>query len=54
MDKKKRRVRCVECGELFDREDIKYAPDPFAEEINGDDTPVWECDECRYQSYMDT
>ncbi len=43
--------KCCKCGKVG--EDLTYAPDPFAKEINGDDTPVWECEECRYQSAMD-
>lgn len=27
--------------------------DPYQSEINHDDTPVWECEECRYQSSME-
>ncbi len=42
--------KCCECGTT---EDLEYGPDPMAEEIDGDDTPVWECKECRYQSGMD-
>jgi len=53
LDKKKRRVRCVGCSQLFDREDIEFSPDPYAEEINGDNTPVWECEDCRHESCMD-
>lgn len=30
-----------------------YGPDPFASEIRGDDTDVWECDSCRYSSARD-
>jgi hypothetical protein len=43
--------KCCRCGKVGD--DVTYGPDPFAEEIAGDDTPVWECEECRYQSAMD-
>lgn len=53
MEKKKRRVRCVGCEELFNRDDIEYGPDPYDEDVGGDDTPVWECDDCRTQSAMD-
>jgi hypothetical protein len=32
---------------------VTYGPDPYRSEINNDNTPVWECEECRYQSRMD-
>lgn len=41
---------CCSCGCT---EDLEYGHDPFAEEIGHDDTPVWECVACRYQSAMD-
>lgn len=43
--------KCCSCGKTGD--DVTYGPDPYAEEIAGDPTPVWECEECRYQSAMD-
>lgn len=39
--------QCVMCDKWFDEETITFAPDPFSSEINDDDTPVWECDDCR-------
>lgn len=33
--------------------DMEYGPDPFAEEIRGDSTPVWECSYHRFESAMD-
>jgi len=53
--KKTRRVRCVGCNGLFDKDDIEYGPDPFAEEMAmGENVEsVWECDECRLESAMD-
>ena len=30
-----------------------YGPDPFAEEIYNDTTPVWQCDGVNYGSTMD-
>jgi hypothetical protein len=30
-----------------------YGPDPYAADINDDDTPVWECEDCRHESAMD-
>jgi hypothetical protein len=44
---------CVVCGQEFPEEDMVFGPDPFAEEIHGDSTEVWECDECNHESYMD-
>lgn len=32
---------------------VSFAPDPFQSEINGDDTPIWECERCRYESSRD-
>jgi hypothetical protein len=43
--------KCCSCGKVGD--DVTYGSDPYAEEVNGDDTPVWECEECRYQSRLD-
>lgn len=42
---------CKSCGSTA--EDVTLAPDPFAEEIYGDVTPVWECENCRYESARD-
>jgi len=33
--------------------EVTFEPDPFAEEINGDDTPVWMCEHHRHESAMD-
>ena len=33
--------------------DARFAPNPYASEINGNETPVWMCDECRHQAAMD-
>lgn len=33
---------------------VRYQPDPFNEEIHGDSTPHWLCQECCYNSYMET
>ena len=54
LDKPKK-VRCVECGRIFDIDsgEISFGPDPYAEDIGGDSTSVWECDSCRHQSGMD-
>jgi len=44
---------CESCGKLFCLRHITFDADPFADEIGGDDTPVWECDPCRHESAMD-
>jgi hypothetical protein len=40
---------CCYCGTT---EDVFFGPDPFAEEIYGNDTDVWECADCRYESAL--
>ncbi len=41
---------CAICGAY---ENLIFGADPFAEEINGDPTPIWECKNCRRESAMD-
>jgi len=41
---------CCVCGTT---ENLEYGPDPYAEDVNGDDTAVWECFSCRQQSADD-
>lgn len=44
-------MKCSECGCKDTKENpVTFAPDPYQEEINGDDTEVWECDKCREDS----
>jgi hypothetical protein len=43
-------VACYACGSV---DDVTFDPDPYADEICGDDTPVWECASCRIQSSDD-
>lgn len=43
--------KCCSCGKVGD--DVTFEADPFAEEMNGNDTPVWECADCRRESAMD-
>ena len=45
--------RCVGCGKWFCEEHIEYSPDPYAYDVGNDDTPVWECDDCRMESAAD-
>lgn len=30
-----------------------FEADPYASEIHGDDTPMWQCDDCNCNSAMD-
>lgn len=32
---------------------VEFAPDPYQSEINDDDTPVWMCENHRYESSQD-
>jgi len=42
---------CSECGTSgTEKNPVTWGPDPYAEEIAGDDTPVWECQKCRHES----
>lgn len=41
---------CISCG--CDN-DLDWWPDPFADEIGGDDAPVWMCEQCREESARD-
>lgn len=50
---KKRRKRCDACRGLFEESEMIYGPDPFLEEIEGDDTPTWLCKDCHYASAME-
>lgn len=43
--------RCVDCG--CEGDGVTFEPDPYAEEIHYDDTPVWMCDWCRIRSARD-
>lgn len=40
---------CCSCGS---KTELEFGPDPYAEDIGGDDTPVWECSECRENSAL--
>ena len=47
---------CCSCGKWATEHEtnpVIFESDPYAEEINGDSTEVWECEECRHQSAMD-
>lgn len=40
---------CEQCG----NPDATYAPDPYAEEILDDETPVWLCEQCRADNALE-
>lgn len=42
--------KCPVCGE--DKE-LFYGPDPYAQELYDDETPVWQCSDCAHESAMD-
>lgn len=47
-------MKCIRCGVEDTKENpVIEAPDPFQQEIHGDDTKLWECDECRQKSADD-
>jgi hypothetical protein len=50
MEKEKHKCQNEFCDS---KSEVTFAPDPFDEEINGNDTPVWECQDCREQSADD-
>ena len=35
--------QCECCGSTIN---VTFSPDPYEQEINGDDTDVWECEAC--------
>ena len=47
-------MKCIDCGcEDSEKNPVTLGPDPYAEEINGDNTEVWECQRCRDSSLED-
>lgn len=42
---------CRQCGKVGD--DVIFAPCPYQSEINDDDTPVWLCEDCRYDNALE-
>lgn len=44
---------CPQCNCVVYAKDIREEPDPYASEINGDDTPVRQCEGCRQSSAAD-
>jgi hypothetical protein len=48
---KKGKRKCVDCG--VTGKDVTWGADPYNEDINGDDTPMWMCRSCHNKSAMD-
>lgn len=46
-------VRATVCHDCGETKECTWQPDPFAEEIRGDDTPHWQCADCAHESAMD-
>jgi len=38
--------QCKDCKWIFPKSELRYGPDPFAEEIHGDTTPTVLCEGC--------
>ncbi len=38
---------CKDCGTLVE---VTFAPEPYEQDLHGDETPVWMCEECREKS----
>jgi len=47
-EKKKSKV-CVQCG----HDDAVFQPCPYAQDIHGDDTKIWLCDDCANSNAQD-
>lgn len=45
-----RTLKCHECGDVVK---CQYIPDPYMEDIEGDDTKMWICEVCACTSAMD-
>lgn len=45
--------QCQSCGKFFPLSEIFFGPDPFAQEIYGDDTEIWLCEKCLEESASD-
>lgn len=50
VKEKARKMTCPDCG---DKTVCTFAPNPYAHDVNGDDTPVWMCENCRSRSAED-
>jgi len=46
--------KCKGCRTVGDVDNpVTYAPDPYNEDIHGDNTKVWLCANCRHEYSMD-
>ncbi len=44
-------MKCSVCGcEDSKGNPVTLEPDPYASEIKGNETPIWECKRCRQES----
>lgn len=47
-------MKCCSCECSNTKENpVTKGADPYADEIKGDETEVWECERCRYESARD-
>lgn len=49
----KRKQTCVNAAYAVCKGEVTFESNPFAAEIYDDHTPMWMCEECRYQAAMD-
>ena len=45
--------KCCVCGKEISGDEAIPSPDPYASEIAGNETPVIECNDCRFESCQD-
>lgn len=50
VERRPRRITCVICKTVTL---CTYEPDPYAEDVHNDGTPVWECAACRRAQAME-
>ncbi len=43
-------VECSHCNKILP---CTWMPDPFQSDVHGDETPMWICEDCAWQSNMD-
>lgn len=47
-------MKCIICDCSNTKENpVTKEPDPYQEDVNNDDTEVWECGNCRLESAME-
>lgn len=46
--------QCCKCGKEIPKEEQKIDSDPYASEINDDETPHMQCKECDEESIIET